>query len=263
MDGTSSGEPQGNQERLGPGAAPTLEQLVGAAQFPIYGLLQAPPDLTVHGLGYCTIDAGFGEPASLADAHRQAYRLQAGLEYGYPAGHQGARKRLEITTTGTPRQPMLPSMLPPMWAPSVEDVLREHATRYAADEEITAVGSVPRSFVIERYAIVGGEAVVAADYTPERQVVKGRLLGVQAHHLVDANAAAAKMLASPPPVGPEWTLTLRNAELWVQVQAYGWGQSELFAALHQLGVISDKPEIVARCQRETQEWNEYYRSLLG
>jgi hypothetical protein len=110
--------------------------------------------------------------------------------------------------------------------------------------------------VIERYAIVGSEAVVAVDYAPEQQVEKGRLLGVQAHHLVDANAAAVALLAAPPPASPEWTLTLRNAELWVQVQAYGWRQSELFAALHQLGVISDKPEIVARCQREIQEWNQ-------
>jgi hypothetical protein len=241
MDGTDSGEPQGGQERLGLGAAPTLEQLAGAAQFPIYGLLQAPTDLTVHGVEYHIVDAGFGEPAPVADTDAQAYLLQVGLEYRYPAGHQEAGKRLEITTTGTTRPPMVP----PMLAPSVEDVLREHAMRYAGDDEIPPVGSAPRSFVIERYAIVGGEAVVAVDYAPERRPIRGRLLGVQAHHLVDANAAAvAKLLATSPPASPEWTLTLRNAELWVQVQAYGWAQSELFAALHQLGVISDKPEIV-------------------
>jgi hypothetical protein len=128
MDGTSSGAPQGGQERLGLSAAPTLEHLVGAAQFPIYGLLQTSTDLTVHGVDYCSVDSGWGQPAPPADAHRQAHVLQVGLEYGYPARHQDAGKRLEITTTGTTR--------PPMLAPSVEEVLREHALRYAGDDRI-------------------------------------------------------------------------------------------------------------------------------
>ncbi|HEU4782110.1 MAG TPA: hypothetical protein VFS83_02090 [Ktedonobacterales bacterium] len=237
-------ELQRSLEELRSGETLTLERLVRAAPFPIYGLIETPGDLTLRGLGYTTADAGWDNPTAPPRPNLSQFLWQATLSYGYPSATQDLRMRLEIITTATTRLTVA--------LPRIEDLLSAYTTHYQSADEIPPLGSQAASFIIERYAIVGGQALATVKYAPDAPTREpGVLLGSQAHYVEDASSplARAAMMAAPPPVHPEWSFTLRSPEMWVEAQAYGWTQNEIMLALHQLATISDRPDVVARYDR--------------
>ncbi len=237
-------EPQRSLEELRSGKALTLERLVHAAPFPVYGLIKMPGDLTLRGLGYTTADAGWDNPTAPLHPNPSQFLWQASLSYGYPPETQDPCTRLELITTATTRLTAA--------VPKIEDLLSAYTTHYQSDDAIPPLGSHAASFIIERYAIVGGQALAAVEYTPDAPTREpGVLLGSQAHYVEDAGSplAQAAMMAAPPPVTPEWSFTLRSPAMWVEARAYGWTQNEIMLLLHQLAVISDKPDILVRYDR--------------
>lgn len=225
----------------------TLEWLVRAAPFPMYGLIETPGDLTVRGLGYTIADAGWDDPTAPPRPNPSQFLWQVSLSYGYPSATQDRRMRLEIITTATTRLTAA--------APRIEDLLSAYTTHYQSADELPPLGSQAASFIIERYAIIGDQVLAAVEYTPDAPTREpGVLLGSQAHYIEDASSplAQAAMMAAPPPVHPEWSFTLRSTEMWVAARAYGWTQNEIAPLLHQLATISDRPDVVARCDRELQ-----------
>lgn len=249
MSTTDDDEMQRSLEELRSTESPTLGQLVRAAPFPIYGLIETPGDLTLHGIGYCIADPEWYPPDAVEHPTLPQIFCQAVLDYGYPRERQDARMRLEIVTTATTHSPIS--------APAIEDLLSTSTTRYQVDDEIPPLGSEAASFIIERYAIIGGRVLAVIEYTPDAPPrERGVLLGTQAHHVEDDGSplAQAAMRAAPPPVSPEWSFTLRSPDMWVEVRAYGWNQQEIVQLLHQLATISDKPDVVAHYNREMFAW---------
>ena len=255
MNSTGDGdEPQRSQETGSPAGSLSIEQLVRTAPFPVYGLVQTPPDLTLHGIGYTTADVGVGRPAPPWPANPSQVLWQVSLDYGYPPGQQNLRSRLELITTSMVHYPAP--------VPTMEDLVRASATHYPSEDEVPTLGSQPASFLIERFALIEGQAVAVVAYTPDAPPLTlqpGQLLGRQVHELPDGSAAQVAPMASLSIATPDWSFTLRNAEMWVDGQAYGWTQPALFQVLHQLAALGDKPEVLARCHRETLAWQSSTR----
>lgn len=243
-----------NQETGSPAGSLSIEHLVRTASFPVYGLVQTPNDLTLHGIGYSTADAGVGRSAPPWSSNPSQVLWQVSLVYGYPSGHQYLSPRLELSTTSIAHYPAS--------APNIEDLARGLATHYQSVDEVPTLGSQPADFLVERFALIEGEALAVVAYTPDTpplMLLPGQLIGTQIHELPDASAVRIAPTAALSMATPDWSFTLRNDEMWVEGRAYGWTQTAIFQVLHQLAALRDKPDVLAECQREIAAWQSYTR----
>jgi hypothetical protein len=212
------------------------------APFPIYGLLETPNDLTLHGIGYCTVNAG-------------RFLWEVDLRYGYPPGHQDGNPRLELITTNLTGIPMP--------VPPNEELVRASAIHYPSEDAVPLYDAQPISLLIERFAIVDGQALAIVEHTPDPPPLTLHpkdVIGIHRHERGDASAAPLPPLAAWSVAAPDWSFTLYNAQMRVAGRAYGWTQTALFQVLHQLAPITDKADVLARSQREMEAWGRSIRS---
>jgi hypothetical protein len=158
MNTTGDDELQGSQETWSSAESLSIEQLARTAPFPIYGLIETPNDLTLHGIGYSTADSGWGNPAPPSHPNPSPFLWQVNLIYGYPPGHPDVSPRLELITTSLTGVPMP--------VPTIEDLVRASATHYQSADEVPPLGSQPASFLIECFALNDGQALAVVAYTP-------------------------------------------------------------------------------------------------
>jgi hypothetical protein len=229
-----------------------LEQLVQHASFPVYGLAETPDDLILHGMGYSTVGTGWWDTAprsSPSPLDEPQYLWQVSLGYGSPPAAYGAwLERLEVRTTAVTRSPAE--------TPDIAHLRQTYETHYHSDDEVPPLDS-QRSLLIERFQLVDGEALAAVNYSPDPMPstsTLGVLLGQQRHELAGSPEDVPILAPAPPP--PTWTCTFRASQMWVDVQAYGWPQQDLFAVLHQLVALNNRPDVVARSQREISTWEQ-------
>src|SRR5579872_1061127 len=165
MNTNGDDEPQGNQETGSPAGSLSIEQLVRTAPFPVYGLVQTPPDLILHGIGYSTADRGVGRPAPPWPSNPSQVLWQVSLDYGYPPGHQNLRPRLELITTSIAHYPAP--------VPTIQELMRASATHYPSGDEVPTLSSQPADFLIERFALIEGQAAAVVAYTPDAPRSRG------------------------------------------------------------------------------------------
>lgn len=233
----------------------SIEQLARIVPFPMYGLIQTPDDLTLHGIGYSTADSGWPHPASPSSPTPPQFIWQVVLTYGYPPRHQNTRPRLELSTTSLAGIPMP--------VPPIEELVRTSAKHYPSEDAVPLLDSQPASFLIERFAIVNGQALAAVTHTPDLPPLllhPKDAIGRQMHKTSDTNAVPVAPVAAWSIASPDWSFTLRNAQMWVQGQAYGWTQAAIFQVLHQLASINDKAEVLGRSHQEIGAWERFIRS---
>jgi hypothetical protein len=221
----------------------------------MYGLLETPNDLTLHGIGYTTAGAGWAHPARPSHPNPSQFLWQVDLTYGYPPGHQKIRPRLELITTALTGIPMP--------VPPIEELVGASAIHYPSEDAVPLYDSQPVSFLIERFAIVDGQALAVVAHTPDPPPLSLHpkdAIGIQRHEIRDASAAPVAPIGPLSIATPDWSFTLRNAQMWVAGRAYGWTQTGLFQVLHQLAALNDKAEVLARSQREMEAWGRSMRS---
>jgi hypothetical protein len=255
MNSTGDDELQGGLEPWSPANPPSIEHLAHMAPFPIYGLLETPDDLTLHGIGYCTVNSGWTHPTPQSHLHPSRFLWEVVLHYGYPPGHQDDRPRLELITTNLTGVPMP--------VPPIDELVRTSAIHYPSEDAVPLYDSQPISLLIERFAIVDGQALAVVAHTPDPPPLTLHpkdVIGIQRHETGDASAAPVPPLAAWSVATPDWSFTLHNAQMRVAGRAYGWTQTALFQVLHQLAPITDKADVLARSQREMEAWGRSIRS---
>lgn len=236
------------RKELGPPESLTLERLIRVARFPIYGLIAYPDGLTLQGFGHTTAELNVGRPDLPWQPDQPQYLWQVSLHYDYLPAHSRAGQRIELHTTDANR--------PPIPVSTVDE------PRYSSPKDVPPVAAQAASFVVEHLPFNGGEAVATVEYTPHERP-KGRLLGIQVHHVPNSPSDGSPSprpvrVAVSSPASPVWSFTLSGPQMWVEGSAYGWTQDDLFAALEQVAIISKRPDTLAQYQRELTAWHRHF-----
>jgi hypothetical protein len=255
MNSAGDDELQGGQGTGNTANLFSIEQLARIVPFPMYGLIQTPDDLTLHGIGYSTADLGWTHPASPSLPTPSQFIWQVVLTYGYPPRHQNKRPRLELSTTSLAGIPMP--------VPPIEELVQASATHYPSEDAVPLLDSQPASFLIERFATMNGQALAAVTHTPDPPQLMLHpkdAIGRQMHKASDTSADRVAPVDAWSITTPDWSFTLRNAQMWVEGQAYGWTQAAIFQVLHQLAPINDKADVLVRYHQEIVAWERFIRS---
>lgn len=237
------------RNELSPHESLTLEHLIRVATFPIYGLTTYKDDLSLQGFDYCTAELRAGESDVPWRPNSPQFLWQVGLHYDYLLEHQAAGRRIELMTTDIQHSP-----IPVSVADERQRVLQ---SRYPSPQEVPPMVTQARVFVIERFPLLDAVAVATVEYSPHARP-NGRLMGTQVHNVADSPSPQFPQIAALSRGGPVWSFTLRNSEMWLDGHAYGWTQQALFAALEQVTIISNRPDILHRYQNELTEWQRLH-----
>lgn len=250
------GMPPDVHEAFGPHELLTVEHLIRVARFPIYGFIDHPNGITLHGFGYSTAESQSGQFGIPWQPNQPQFLWQVALHYGYLPEHQRTDQRIELFTTDINHSPISVS--------TVEDLRRAHEARYSSTHEVPSVAEHATSYLIECFPFTDGTAVATVEYSPHPPI-KGHLIGTQTHHVPDSPSSKSPTprptkVAAPSLATPVWSFTLLGPKMWVGGRAYGWTQNELFAALEQLAMVSHRPEVLTQYQSEVTAWERHLRS---
>ncbi|MGO8947433.1 MAG: hypothetical protein ACLQUY_07175 [Ktedonobacterales bacterium] len=227
-----------------------LAQLVHNAPFPVYGLADTPDDLMLHGVRYSTVGAGWGDTtprSSPPPLDGPQYLCQVDLSYGSTPAYGAWLERLEVRTTAVTQSPAE--------APEIGQLRQTVETHYSSDEDVPLLDS-QQSLRIEHFRLVDRYAVAAVKYSPDpmpRSGTPGVVMGRQRHELAGSPKDVPIPVPAPPPT---WSFTFRASEMWVDVQAYGWPQQDIFEVLHHLVALNDRADVVARSHRQVITWEQ-------
>jgi hypothetical protein len=215
-----------------PSGTLSLDQLVTAAPFPLYGVVGHPDGLSLQSFGYCSCS---GLCSGLHERHVE-HLLQVSLAYAYPPAARRHAYRLELITTD-PHSPASLSQRP--------DGSQVQPGRVVYDEDGRQYVYYPSLTDIPTDAPLAGACVIGRFPLPlAEQVVTTEL----------------RFWGRPV---PEWAFTLAAPGLRVDGRAIGWTQAELFALLGQVTAVSRRPEVLAQYRLEFDAWRRHFRFRAG
>lgn len=226
----------------------TIEQLVRVARFPIYGLVGNPTGLVLKAIGYSTVPVQANQDLEIWQSNKSQVPWQVALHFEYPVSHQSIGRGIELYTTD-----MNSSPIP---APALDDIGRSGKTCYSTPDEVLPMEGQATSFIIERFPLLDRTVVATMEYSPN-VLKKGRLIGSQMHHAPVPPFPQPAVTAKLQPANPAWSFTLRDPNMWMEGGANGWTQHELIAVLGHVGIVSQRPDVLAQYHRELLEWKRH------
>jgi hypothetical protein len=211
----------GNAGKAQRPAIPRIDDLVRDTPFPVYGLLDTPLGLTLQGFGY----------GSSGQSRETSQLSSVSFRFSFPMASEMAQRTVALSCSDVHNESL---MHPPDWRihPPATPIFDPDGRQYQRYPDLAALRAATASrepYLIDRFPIA------------------------------DALFAARIQRWKRP--DEEWQFLLQGEAIHLSGSATDISEDELFTLLERhLGIVTDKPDVLARYRTEFDEWQRFFRT---